>query len=153
MMAAEQWYEFQEQYQKYGLDMEPARSPERRRRRKSGPTLKIGPGFLFGKEKKIILFMVLVVTIAMIMFIVTTAIASSIRYEISVTQAENAALWDEIKHMQSSQTTMNGVGYVEERADDELGMKVAGNERCVYLTREDIPPAGFADVLKSKTYN
>lgn len=153
MMAAEKWYEFQEQYQKYGLEMEPRVTPERRRRRRPPRKAQNGIGVLLGREKRLFLLLLLAVTVTLILFIVTTAYAASIRYEISVTEAENSALWDEIKHMQSSQTTMNGVGYVEEKADDELGMKVAGSERCVYITREDVPPTGFADVLKSKTYN
>ena len=34
MIAPERWYEYQEKYQKYGLDMKPQPEPERRSRRK-----------------------------------------------------------------------------------------------------------------------
>ncbi|MDO5490902.1 MAG: hypothetical protein Q4F96_00675 [Bacillota bacterium] len=104
------------------------------------------------KDRKLILLGLAAVALTLILLIVMTAYAASIKYEIGVTEAENSALWDDIKHLQSSQTTMNGVGYVEERAASELKMKAAKTEQIVYVSSSDMPPAGFADVLKSKAY-
>lgn len=152
MIAAEQWYEFQEQYQKYGLDMKPQESREHRERRRQAAR-KAGVADLgILKDRRLILMGLAAIAMTMILLIVMTAYAASIKYEIGVTEAENSALWDDIKHLQSSQTTMNGVGYVEERAAQELKMKAAKTEQIVYVSRSDMPPAGFADVLKSKAY-
>jgi len=31
-------------------------------------------------------------------------------------------------------------------------MMAAGSDQCVYITRDDVPSAGFANVLKAKAY-
>ena len=98
------------------------------------------------------LVLLLIAAATMIMVIVLTAYAASIRYDISVVESENNVLWDDIKNLQTSQTTMNGVSYVENKAKERLDMVTAGTENVVYITSEDIPPAGFADVLKAKAY-
>lgn len=149
MIAQERLYDYQQQFEKY-METEP-RQPRPRRDRES--LRKIGADYFAGRDRKLILGLLLIVTLVLIMTIVMTSYAASIRYEISVTEAENSALWDEIKQMQSSQSTMNGVGYVENKAGDELGMKYAGTERCIYITNQDVPPQGFGEVLKAKAYN
>ena len=152
MIAPEQWYEYQQQYQKYGLDMKPQESKEHRERRRQAAKQARGFELNAFRDQKAWLILVLVISMTLILFIVMTAYAASIRYDIGQVQAENNLLWDEIKNLQSSETTMNGVGYVEEKAKKELGMVPADTEKCVYITNADIPPAGFADVLKAKAY-
>ena len=153
MIAAEQWYEFQEQYQKYGLDMKPRETREHReRRRQASRGTSVSMDLAILKDRKLILAGIAVVAAVLIAVIMMTAYAASIRYDISVAEAENSALWDDIKHLQSSQSMMNGVGYVEQRASEELDMKAAKSDHIVYLTGTDTPPGGFADVLKSKAF-
>ncbi len=152
MIAAEQWYEYQQQYQKYGLEMKPGESREHRERRRQAAAKASSVELNIGKDHRLVLGILLAGVITMIMLIVMTAYAASIRYDISAIEAENSNLWDEIKNLQSSQTTMNGVGYVEKRASKELGMVTADADQIVYITTDDIPAAGFADVLKAKAY-
>ena len=152
MIAPEQWYEYQQQYQKYGLDMKPQESREHRERRRQAARQAAGFELSFAKDRKTMLILLLIAVMTMILVIVMTAYAASIRYDIGQVQAENSVLWDDIKNLQSNQTTKNGVGYVEEKAKQELGMVTAETEKCVYITSEDIPTAGFADVLKAKAY-
>ena len=152
MIAAEQWYEFQEQYQKYGVDMQPQETKEHRtrRRKSSRPSIGVDPTAL--KDRKLILLGIVALAVVFIVMIVMTAYAASIRYDISAAEAENNALWNEIKQLQTNQTTMNGVAYIEQRAKEELDMKSAKNDYIVYLTGDDVPPQGFADVLRSKAF-
>ena len=152
MIAAEQWYEYQEQYQKYGMDMQPEESREQRirRRKTSRPSPALDPAAL--KDRKLILLLIASLAAVAIMMIVMTSYAASIRYDISAAEAENNALWDEIKQLQSSQTTMNGVAYIEQRAKEELDMKSAKDDHIVYLTGKDAPPQGFAEMLESKAF-
>ena len=152
MIAPEQWYEYQQQYQKYGLDMKPQESREHRERRRKAARKAHGFELNLDRDRKAVLIVLLAVTITVILLIVMNAYAADVRYNIGQVQAENSVLWDEIKNLQSNETTMNGVGYVEEKAREELGMVTAETEKCVYITSEDIPPAGFADVLKAKAY-
>ena len=152
MIAPEQWYEYQQQYQKYGLDMKPRECKEHRDRRRQAAKRAAGFELTLGRDRKTALILVATLALTMILVIVMTAYAASIKYEISQVQAENSQLWDEIKNLQSNETTKNGVGYVEKRARKELGMVTAGTDKCVYITSEDVPAAGFADVLKAKAY-
>ena len=152
MIAPEQWYQYQQQYQKYGLDMKPQESREHREKRRQAAKQAAGFEINVGRDRRIALGLLLVISMTMILVIMMTAYAASIRYEIGQVQAENNLLWDEIKTLQSSESTKNGVGYVEHRAKKELGMVNAGTEKCVYITSDDVPAAGFADVLKAKAY-
>lgn len=152
MIAPEQWYEYQQQYQKYGLDMGPRESKEHRERRRRAARKATGFEINVGRDRKALLVLLLSIAVTLILLIVMNAYAASIRYDIGQVQAENNVLWDEIKNLQSHETTMNGVGYVEEKARKELGMVSAGTEKCVYITSDDVPAAGFADVLKAKAY-
>ena len=152
MIAAEQWYAFQEQYQKYGLDMKPRETRQAREQRRRATRVKATMDLAILKDRKLILLGIAVMAVIMILFIVATAYAASIRYDISMVEAENNILWDDIKHLQSSQTSLNGVGYVEQRAGEALKMKTAPASSIVYINSGDIPAEGFADVLKSKAF-
>ena len=152
MIAPEQWYEYQEQYQKYGLDLKPQESREHREKRRQAAKQKAGFEINVGRDRRAAMLLLAAIVVALILVIVLTAYAASVRYEIGQVQAENNLLWDEIKNLQSHETAMNGVGYVEKRAQKELGMVAAGTEQCVYITSDDAPEAGFADVLKAKAY-
>lgn len=152
MIAPEQWYEYQQQYQKYGLDMKPQESREHRERRRQAAKQAAGFEINVIRDHRAVMIVLAAAVMTAILLIVMTAYAASIRYDIGQVQAENSLLWDEIKNLQSSETTMNGVGYVEKKAKKELGMVTAGTDKCVYITSDDIPAAGFADVLKAKAY-
>ncbi len=152
MIAPEQWYEFQQQYQKYGLEMGPQESRESRQKRRMAARLAAGLEVSIGRDRRLLLLLLAAIVTAMILVIVMTAYAASVRYDIGQVQAENSQLWDDIKNLQSSETTKNGVGYVEDRAQRELGMVTAETAKCVYITSDDVPSAGFADVLKAKAY-
>ena len=152
MIAAEQWYEYQEQYQKYGIDMQPEESREHRARRRKASRPSATMDLAMLKDRKLILLGIAAMAAVFIMMIVMTSYAASIRYDISATEAENNALWDDIKQLQSSQTTMSGVAYIEQRAKEELDMKSAKDNYIVYLTVEDAPPQGSAEVLESKAF-
>jgi cell division protein FtsL len=152
MIAAEQWYEFQEQYQKYGLDMKPRETREAREARRRAARAKSTMDLAILSDRRLILIGIAVMAVMMIMFIVATAYAASIRYDISMVEAENNILWDDIKTLQSNQTSLNGVGYVEQRAGEVLKMKSAPASQIVYISSGDVPAEGFADVLKSKAF-
>ena len=152
MIAAEQWYEFQEQYQKYGLDMKPRETRKAREERRRAARAKSTMDLAILSDRRLILIGIAVMAVMMIMFIVATAYGASIRYDISMVEAENNIIWDDIKHLQSSQTSLNGVGYVEQRAGEVLKMKAAPASQIVYINGADVPADGFADVLKSKAF-
>ena len=150
MIAAERWYEYQKNYQKYGLDMKPqTEREERSRRRRSAKK----PSISAGEGKKAALSLVMIAGIAMIMLIIITAYSANLQYNINSMLKENRALAGEIENLQVKVYSANNIEYVESKATGELGMVYPSESSKVYITNDDIPEEGFADMLREKAYN
>ena len=150
MIAPERWYEYQKNYQKYGLDMKPkpeTRIRSRRKRSSKKITLPIGSG------KKVAFSMVLAVGIAMIVLIIITAYTANLRYNINSMIKENSALMGEIENLQVKVYSANNVDYIESKSTSELKMAYPSDKDRVYITSDDIPEEGFSDIIKEKAYN
>ena len=150
MIAAERWYEYQKNYQKYGLDMKPQpEREERSRRRRSAKK----PAISAGEGKKAALSLVMIAGITMIMLIIITAYSANLQYNINSMLKENRALAGEIENLQVKVFSANNIEYVESKATGELGMVYPSESSKVYITNDDIPEEGFADMLREKAYN
>mgnify|MGYP004643382477 FL=1 len=150
MIAAERWYEYQKNYQKYGLDMKPQpEREERSRRRRSAKK----PAISAGEGKKAALSLVMIAGIAMIMLIIITAYSANLQYNINSMLKENRALAGEIENLQVKVYSANNIEYVESKATGELGMVYPSESSKVYITNDDIPEEGVADMLREKAYN
>ena len=150
MIAAERWYEYQKNYQKYGLDMKPQpEREERSRRRRSAKK----PAISAGEGKKAALSLVMIAGIAMIMLIIITAYSANLQYNINSMLKENRALAGEIENLQVKEYSANNIEYVESKATGELGMVYPSESSKVYISNDDIPEEGFADMLREKAYN
>lgn len=150
MIAAERWYEYQKNYQKYGLDMKPQpEREERSRRRRSAKK----PAISAGEGKKAALSLVMIAGIAMIMLIIITAYSANLQYNINSMLKENRALAGEIENLQVKVYSANNIEYVESKATGELGMVYPSESSKVYITNDDIPEEGFADMLRERAYN
>lgn len=150
MIAAERWYEYQKNYQKYGLDMKPQpEREERSRRRRSAKK----PAISAGEGKKAALSLVMIAGITMIMLIIITAYSANLQYNINSMLKENRALAGEIENLQVKVYSANNIEYVESKATGELGMVYPSESSKVYISNDDIPEEGFADMLREKAYN
>ena len=150
MIAAERWYEYQKNYQKYGLDMKPQpEREERSRRRRSAKK----PAISAGEGTKAALSLVMIAGIAMIMLIIITAYSANLQYNINSMLKENRALAGEIENLQVKVYSANNIEYVESKATGELGMVYPSESSKVYISNDDIPEEGFADMLREKAYN
>ena len=150
MIAAERWYEYQKNYQKYGLDMKPQpEREERSRRRRSAKK----PSISAGEGKKAALSLVMIAGIAMIMLIIITAYSANLQYNINSMLKENRALAGEIENLQVKVYSANNIEYVESKATGELGLVYPSESSKVYISNDDIPEEGFADMLREKAYN
>ena len=96
---------------------------------------------------------VLTVGIAMIVLIIVTAYSAGIRYDINSMVKENNALMGEIENLQVKIYSANNIDYIEGKATGELGMTYPSSDSCVYLTSDDLPEPGFADIIKENAYN
>ncbi len=66
---------------------------------------------------------------------------------------ENRALAGEIENLQVKVYSANNIEYVESKATGELGMVYPSESSKVYISNDDIPEEGFADMLREKAYN
>lgn len=149
MIAPERWYEHQKNYQRYGLDMKPQPESRENLRRKRNRKIVL-PGV---NKRKMIFMAVLAMGIAMILCIIAAAYSADIRYDTNTMLRENRILEGEIENLQVKVYSANNVAYIEREAKDKLNMKYPGKKNRVYITSDDIPSEGFADIIREKAYN
>ena len=156
MIAAEQWYEYQKQYQQYGLDMRPEeervsrreqRKQEREAARTRGVTLRLN------NDHKIMFSLIVAVAVVLMIVVVMVSYAAKVTYDINTIKAENDVITGEIEDLDGQMLSSNTVLYIESQAKEKLGMKNPDNKHCVYLSSSETPEEGFADMLKEKAYN
>lgn len=150
MIAPERWYEHQREYQRYGIDMKP--QPERKMR--SQRKRKIKKITLPARNgKKLALSTVVILGLAMIFLIIVTAYSASLRYDINSMIKESQVVMGEIENLQVKIYSANNINYIEGKATGELGMVYPSSNSSVYLTSDDMPALGFADIIKQEAYN
>lgn len=150
MIAPERWYEHQREYQRYGIDMKPKSQRKMRSQRKRKIRKIKLPA---GNGRKLAFSTVLAAGIAMIVLIIITAYSAGIRYDINSMIKENQALMGEIENLQVKVFSASNVDYIEGKAIGELGMAYPAEGSKVYITADDMPEPGFADMIKEKAYN
>lgn len=144
MIAAEKWYEYQENYQKYGFDMKPKEPRKKVRKPKPGIT---------PKDKMRLLALTVVVGILCIGLIVTTAFAATIKYETNKIIEKNNAIEAEIENLNVKIYSSNNIEAIEKKATKTLGMVYPSSKQIVYLTKDEKPDKSFASTLKEEAYN
>lgn len=150
MIAPERWYEHQREYQRYGIDMKP--QPERKMRSQRKRKIK-KITLPQHNSKKLAFSTVMVIGLAMIFLIIVTAYSASMRYNINSMIKESQALMGEIENLQVKIYSANNINYIEGKATGELGMINPSSDSSVYLTSDDMPEPGFADIIKQEAYN
>lgn len=159
MIAPEQWYDYQKQYQKYGIDMKPQteRIPrkERLEREKKEKRERLTKGVVLSvrSDHKIMLSLVLACVIALMMVVVMTSYAAKITYDINELKMENGVISGEIEDLDTQMLSSTTITYIEGQAKGKLGMKSPDSKHRVFLSGTDAPEEGFADILKEKAYN
>ena len=155
MIAAEQWYEYQRQYQRYGLDMRPEEdsiSQRERRKQEREAARARGPVIRLSGNHRIMLAIIAAAAIVFMMIVVIVSYGAKVTYDINAIKAENDVISGEIEDLDVKMLSSNTVIYVEAQAKEKLGMKNPDNAHCVYLSSREAPEEGFADMLKAKAY-
>lgn len=150
MMEAEKWYEFQREYQKYGIDMKPERQPRPKRRKKTvlNPDARNAVA-----TRKLAFATVAAAGILCIFMIMVTAFCASLQYDINHMMKENAAVQGEIENLQAKLYSVSNISVVESTATSDLGMKYPSEKKRIYVYSDDMPEEGFAAVLREKAYH
>lgn len=156
MIAPEQWYEYQRQYQKYGIDMRPeSEMVSRRKKREEEKKARISRGLVLsiGSDHRIMLSLILISVVVLMMVVVITSYAAKITYDINTIKTENDVISGEIEDLDVQMLSSSTITYIEGQAKSKLGMTNPDSKHCVYLSSSDVPEEGFADILKEKAYN
>ncbi|MDD4200660.1 MAG: cell division protein FtsL [Eubacteriales bacterium] len=155
MIAAQEWYEYQKQYQKYGIDMRPKPErvsvPQRRKQQRKNPLAK-GMVLSIGGDHGVMLSLVLIGVLVLMMVVVIASYSAKLTYDINKTKAENDVISGEIEDLDVKMLSSSTITYIEGQAKGKLGMNTPDSRHCVYITAEEAPEKGFADILKEKAY-
>ena len=156
MIAPEQWYEYQRQYQKYGIDMKPeSERVSRRKKREEQRKTHLSKGLVLNinSDHRIMFSLILVSVVVLMMVVVITSYAAKITYDINTIKTENDVINGEIEDLDVQMLSSSTITYIEGQAKGKLGMKNPDSKHCVYLSSSDAMQQGFADILKEKAYN
>lgn len=143
MIAAEQWYQQQEKYQKYGLDMKPKTPRKKPKPKKKG---------ISGKDKMRILGILVAAGVICVGIIISTAFGATIQYKTNQIIAQNHELETEIEALTVKMHTANNIEALETKATEELGMVYPSSKQIRYLTGNEKVPEGFAQKMKEQAY-
>lgn len=145
MIAAEQWYQHQESYQKYGLDMK----PKTERRRKPQPQKKV----FTEKDMVRIIGLILAVGVLCIGLIITTSFAAQIKYDTNAMLEQNHILESEIGNLNVELYAATSIETIEKKATKNLDMVYPKSKQVVYINGNNVPKEGFAQTMKNQAYN
>ncbi len=145
MMTAEQWYEYQDTYKRYGLEMQPKQLNRIASREAAKPV------FTTGEIGRVLTAMILIGALV-IGVIVASAYCASVKYENNALIKENAQLENDIRDLNVKLNMAANINTVEQRALDELGMVYPSPSQFVFLTDEETPGGDFAFAIKEIAY-
>ena len=145
MVTAEKWYEYEDNYKRYGLDMRPAerRQPRAKAKRYAASSKDRSRGMMY----------VIILAAVCVGVVISTAYAASVKCEINALIASNTEIQHDIETLNVQIKTANNISAIETRAIDELGMIYPTSENIVYVMGEEEPATNFAMILKDRAYN
>ncbi|QHI73040.1 cell division protein FtsL [Aminipila terrae] len=144
MMPAEQWYEYQDSYKKYGFDMKPKKVRTVKQKKKSSVT---------SKDRVAMIFLTIVIGALCVSVIITTAYAASIKYNINDIIKKNEVITGEIENLTVQLNQANNIQAIEYKATTQLGMVNPDPNDFIYVTPKEKPAKDFALLLKEEAYN
>ncbi len=146
MIPAEQWYEYQDNYKKYGFDMRPekAKPMVKRHKNKSNVT---------SKDKAMMLILAFFVGMLAVSLIIMTAYSANVKYEVNKIIAANDVTTGEIENLRVKINQANNIQSIEYKAVNELGMVYPNPDEFIYIQGATENVQDFALLLKEEAYN
>jgi cell division protein FtsL len=142
MITAEQWYEYQGNYSKYGFDMKP---------RVSVPKRTVVRTTVIDRKK--LMVFILVVGCIFIATIVASAYAASIAYSNNQLKTEINMLQGEVDALSIDIESASNVQTIERKAINQLGMVYPRDDQYVEIAGQEAPGSDFALLLKKAAFN
>lgn len=144
MMPAEKWYEYQKSYKKYGLDMKPSISLDKKQK-------KPRPGIrLLDKVK--LLAIILMVGALCICLVISVAYSTQIKFEINSLISEAESIQGEIENLNVKLKSACNITLIEDRAINELGMVYPEIDQIAFINSSCSDKPELALALKELAY-
>jgi cell division protein FtsL len=105
------------------------------------------------KDKRRVIFTLIIVGLICIAMVVLTAYAAELRVENNDLIDKNKSLQGEVETLNVKLKTANNIEHIEKVARSELGMVYPTSSECVYITSSDKPDSNFATVIRKEAYN
>lgn len=144
MIAADQWYEYQEKYRKFSFDMKPAEYICERDKSKSRTS---------SKDRLGLMVLTVIVGLILVGMIIVSAYGANIKYDINNLSRENAVIQGEIENLNVDIKSAVNIGNIEDRATKELGMVYPQVNQFRYLGSETDTTHNLASIIKERAYN
>lgn len=144
MIAADQWYEYQQQYRKFSFDMKPTESISERDKKKA----RTSP-----KDRLGLMALTILMGLIFVGMIIVSAYGANIKYDINNLAKENAVIQGEIENLNVEIKSAVNIGAIEERAIGELGMVYPQVDQFRYLGNGPDTSHNLASVIKENAYN
>lgn len=144
MMPAEKWYEYQKSYTRYGLDMKPSVSLEKKQKK---PCTSIR---LLDKVK--LLALILMAGALCICLVVSVAYSTQIKFEINSLISEAEDIQGEIENLNVKLKSACNITLIEDRAISELGMVYPEIDQIEFINSSGGEKPELALALKELTY-
>ena len=148
MFVAEKWYEYEENYIKYGLDLDADKDYKREKKAR-----KAQRHIASAKDRKRAMMYIVVLAAVCIGVVIAGAYAASLKYQINSLIASNTEIEKDIETLNVEIKTANNISTIETRAIEELGMVYPTNGEIVYVMKEEEPATEFAMLMKDQAYN
>ncbi len=128
MIAAEEWHRYQEDYVKYGVDLEPER-PRSEKKAQRQASVKAT-----ATEKAVILMLILAVGICCLAMLFIQAMTSSINYNVYTLNQEIDAIQGDIDNLNVTLQSQNNLSQIEYYATNTLQMVYPEKEQRVSIS-------------------
>ena len=146
MLAAEKWYAYQKDYQKYGLDMRPVEKKKNRERVEKDAAISV-------KDKFRLLVLMVALGALFAGFVAATAYGAKIQYNINTIQAKSSEVQGEIENLSVKIKSATNIQTIEEKAL-AMGMVYPKLTEYVYIDgKTEEPVQDFALALMEQAYN
>ncbi len=146
MMAAEKWYEYQENYKKYGINMKPVRCAKKEEEYRTASSS------ISAKDKARLLLLVLFIGLLCICLIITAAYSTQIKFNTNSILARAASVQGEIENLNVAIKSANNISVIEERAMGELNMVYPEIDQIAYINANSNEIPDFALTLKQLAF-
>lgn len=146
MLAAEKWYAYQENYQKYGLDMRPEEKKRIKQRTEKESVISV-------QDKLRLLVLIVVLGALFSCVVAAAAYGAKVQYNINTLQAQCGQVQGEIENLNVKIKSATNIQTIEEKAS-AMGMVYPKLTEYVYIDAKDSEPVpDFALALMEQAYN